>query len=194
MEFIGHKEFFDALKPSGVRVETEHPGPARCVLTPGEPAGLSPSVVIFGESENHPGDPPGARRVAAETGALPALISAILRKEHLREVALCPAMVWAPIVDLVAFDLAQDERWSDIDAEAALHLRTRDPLLLDAADLRLCETIAGAVFEHGEPDTHDFAVVAIGAPLTLNVLQRGRLVVWCGNPALADVIGALGGG
>lgn len=188
MEFLQHKEFIEPLRAGGL-VERLTDGRARYTIE-GTQAGLTPSAVVFG-SASEASDPPGARRVESAPGQIPTIIEGIIHKEHLAEVALCPAGTWGPIVDLLAFELADDEHWNDIDAEIALNLRTRNPLMLDGPDLRLCRKIAGTIIEQGEPGTHDFAVVAIGSPVAINVEQRGRLVVWCGNPAIADVVASL---
>ncbi len=188
MEFLQHKEFIESLRTGGM-VERVSGGLARYEIV-AEHAGLSPRVVIFGAG-GADADPAGSRRVEAPAASLPKLIEGIIHKEHLAEVALCPAGAWGPIVDLLAFELAADEHWNEIDAEIALNLRTRNPLILDGPDLRLCRKIAGTILEQGEPGAHDFAVVALGAPVAINVEQRGRLVVWCGNPAIADVVASL---
>ncbi len=188
MEFLQHNEFIESLRAGGL-VERVAAGRARYEIV-ADHAGLSPSVVIFGSGVAD-AEAPGARRVEASASSLPKLIEGIIHKEHLAEVAVCPAGTWGPIVDLLAFVLAADEHWNEIDAEIALNLRTRNPLMLDGPDLRLCRKIAGTIIEQGEPGTHDFAVVALGAPVAINVEQRGRLVVWCGNPAIADLVASL---
>lgn len=189
MEFIQYNEFLDSLKPSGLTPVTEN-GLVRFMLKNSNAPTLEPVALVFGDTHSEK-DPPGARVIGREAAALPHLMDSIIHKEHLTEVAMCPAREWSAIVDLIAFDLATDDHWNDIDAEAALHLRTRNPLMLDSPDLRLVEKIAASVVAGGEPGSHDFAVIALGSPLVLNLEQRGRLTVWCGNPAMADIIAKL---
>lgn len=182
MEFLDHSEFLGLIAPLGVR-ERDHSGSVRFTLDPDAGAGLEPTSVVFAAEGE------GVVRVGAD--ALPGVVEGVIHKEHLAEVALCPARAWGPIVDLVAFDLAGDERWDEIDAEVALHLRTRDPLALGSEDHRLIRRILSAILEHGEPGEHDLSVVAVGAPIVMNLEQAGRLTVWCGNRAIADVVSRL---
>ena len=186
MEFLDHTEFLIALRPVGVRETTEGDSTS-FTLTSDTHAGLTPSAVVFANAVA-PDDPRPSVWVSTPASALPDVIDSILHKEHLNEVALCPARTWGPIVDLVAFDLADDQRWNDIDAEVALHLHTRDPLMFSREDHRLVRRFAAQTVEHGEPGAHDLSVVAVGAPIVMNLVQTGRLTVWCGNPAIADVV------
>lgn len=189
VEFIDYNEFLKSLKPLGVVSEASGDA-VRFYLDDANAPGLEPRVIVFGAADAD-SDPKDARVIEKSSDALPALMDSIIHKEHLTDVALCPAHQWGPIVDLIAFELATDEHWNDIDAEAALHVRTRNPLVLDSPDLRLVEKIANSVLEGGEPGSHDFSVMAMATPLLMTLEQRGRLVVWCGNPAMADVIASL---
>ncbi len=189
MEFIDYKSFLESLKPLGLTVASEG-DTVRFSLTEKYAPGLEPRAIVFGEADVAV-DPPNARVIAKEKDKLPELLDSVIHKEHLTDVAICPLREWGPIVDLVAFDLATDEHWNDIDAEAALHLRTRNPLVLDSPDLRLVEKIAASVLAGGEPGAHDFAVIALASPIMMTFEQRGRLTVWCGNPAMADVVARL---
>jgi len=189
VEFIDYKEFLESLKPLGLTV-TSAGDAARFTLSDKNAPGLEPRAIVFGEADPAI-DPSHARVVAKSKDELPSLLDSVIHKEHLTDVALCPAVEWGPIVDLVAFDLATDEHWNDIDAEAALHLRTRNPLILDSPDLRLVEKIATSVLAGGEPESHDFSVIALASSILMTLEQRGRLIVWCGNPAMADVVARL---
>lgn len=202
MEFILHNELLETIKPLGMQEVTAR-GLTRFILKPTTAQAWSPRTIQFGIGESDreldpPGDGSGGtgvspiiRVVSADADALPSLIDSIIHKEHLNEVALFPATEWRPIVDQVAFDLAGDEHWNDIDAEAALHLHSRDPLLVESKHIRLVKKIAASVLAGGTPGAHDFSIVALGAPLVMNFEQRGRLTVWCSNDAMADVVARL---
>ncbi|MEO1131011.1 MAG: hypothetical protein AAFX05_15065, partial [Planctomycetota bacterium] len=107
---------------------------------------------------------------------------------HFSEVGLIPAATWRSILDVAAFDLASDEMWLDIDAEAAMHQTGRDPLLLIPSDRPLIKTIIDALMAHGDAPQHGLHIIALEAPFVMSVSHEGRLNVWCANDAVADLI------
>jgi hypothetical protein len=135
-----------------------------------------------------PVDDAAARVVEMPRDKLGHAADAIANRLHFSEVGLIPAATWRSILDVAAFDLASDEMWLDIDAEAAMHQTGRDPLLLIPSDRPLIKTIIDALMAHGDAPPHDLHIIALEAPFVMSVSHEGRLNVWCANDAVADLI------
>jgi len=186
MEFLDYNQMLDEAKSFGVieRPQGEHH--MRFGLTAAPPHTVEAQTVLFAPPGQATDIDPDARVVACPREQLAELTDTIIHKVHLKQVALIPVHSWGEIVNLVAFDLASEEAWNDIDAEASLHQNTRNPLLIDSRNMHLVQRIIAALLEHGEHAEHDLTIVAIGAPLLIELNQPGELRVICGSEAVAD--------
>lgn len=127
-----------------------------------------------------------ARHIQAERERLPELTEGLIHSNHITEVVLIPVASWKAIIDLVAFDLATDESWLEIDAEASLHQNSHDPLFVGGRDLHLVRAILTSLLANGESPDADLAILAVGSPMIFEFRCEGALKVICPNVAIAD--------
>ena len=98
---------------------------------------------------------------AVEKSRVPQLAEDLIHTLHLDEVLLIPARTWGSVVNLIAYELAEDESWLSVDAEASLHQNGRDPLQLGPPDLSLVTAMCEALMKHGENEDADLCIVAL---------------------------------
>ena len=125
---------------------------------------------------------------AVSPEALPQRIEDVLHATGIAEAAIIPRAQWRDILDLAAFELATDEHWQDIDAEAALHMNGRDPLALLPDRFHIVQTMVKSIIEHGDSEKESLAIVASDAPITVEVRADGTATVRCMHEATAREI------
>lgn len=126
--------------------------------------------------------------------ALPQLAEDLLHKHKVHEALVIPVGKWRAVCDLLAFELAGDESWQDIDTEAALHLNSRDPLLLTPRDFHILPTMLGALARatpDDETGEHDLSIVAAGVGMILEFRPSGALVLTSANPSFCAELAAM---
>ncbi|RMD66018.1 MAG: hypothetical protein D6824_01605 [Planctomycetota bacterium] len=179
MQFLPLNELLDELRDAGVRSRISEEEGLRFALT-GEHA----AKVCLGTDEEE------ARRLDARfvrvgRDEAATLLERLFHKAHVSDVAVAPCASWRPILDAALYELAQDEAWLEIDAEASLHQNGRDPLLLGPDERRLLTVLARGALDAG--DAHaGFTAVGLGSPLLIELRCDGSLLVWCESQALAD--------
>lgn len=121
--------------------------------------------------------------------ALPRVIENLLHKHRVNEALVIPVGKWRSVCDVLAFELASDPSWQDVDAEASLHLNTRDPLLLTPRDFHIVPTMLGALMRAAPDDgsgEHDLTIVAAGVGMLVEFRASGAVVLTAANPAFCD--------
>lgn len=186
MEFLDYNQTLEEAKTFGVIERPQGEDRMRFDLTHTPPHTTEAQAVVFAPEGQAPQDEPASRVVTCPRDQLAELVDTIIHKVHLNQVALIPAQNWGGIVNLVAFDLATEEAWNDIDAEASLHKNTRNPLMIESQHMHLVKKFIAALLEHGDSPEHDLSIVALGAPLVIELIHPGALRVACGSPAVAD--------
>lgn len=136
-------------------------------------------------------DTDAARSLAADAARLPDLLDAALHAFHVHDVMLVPCASWGPVLDLIAFDLAADDAWRDIDAEAALHARSRDPLLMSPDDRHTLRAVINAIIANGDSEEVCVAVLAAGAQMVAELRLPAELRLACPEPIMETVMGKL---
>ena len=144
--------------------------------------------MVIGKAETAETADESVRKIEAARDDLAEIAESIVHRLHLSEAVLIPVARWQDILDVTAFDLATDEGWLEIDAEATLHQKGRDPLVLLPNDRHLIKTIVAAILTHGESDKHDLFVTSLDSPFIMRLRHTGSLSVWCANAAVADMI------
>lgn len=186
MEFLDYNETLAHLRPHAVvpRAEDEaDPQLVRFFLEAEQRAPIKLTVGATKDDDQY--------SIARDRTDLGEVAEAIVAGLHIDEIAIFPTSRWREILDLVAFDLAEDEAWLEVDAEAAMHQNGRDPLVLIPRDRHLLVTLINALMNQAETATHDLSVVAMDAPVIIQVGHTGILTVWCANEAMADKIARL---
>jgi hypothetical protein len=119
---------------------------------------------------------------------LPELLEGIIHRNHMTEALLVPVGKWKNIVDLLAFELAEDETWQEIDTQAALNLNTRNPMILGPEDMHIVKPMLEGLLKTGESPESDLTIMAVGAPLVFEFRCSGQVHAWCPNAAVVDEI------
>lgn len=183
MEFLDYNEIITHLKPQGVVERAEGEGEDQIYRLTLDDSDQKPSTVVIGGVQDS-----GSESIAKDRSALGDAAEAVVSGMHIDEIAIFPTRRWREILDLVAFDLAEDEAWLEVDAEAAMHQNGRDPLILVPRDRHLLTTLINALMNHADAPQHEITVVAMDAPVVIHAGHTGILTVWCANEAMADKI------
>ena len=105
---------------------------------------------------------------------------------HINESVLIPVGTWGAIINAVVFDLAGEESWLEIDAEASLHQNGRDPPLVSAREQQVLSAMISSLMTNAEGVDQDLTIAGLGAPLLIEVSHSGALRIMCGSAAIAD--------
>jgi len=187
VEFFDYKRACQELK--GIGIVPDAQGEAiRFTLEKGPSAEDDAAAIVIGDASAAEDAPDGATHAKAEKDRIPQLAEDLVHVLHLDEVLIVPVKKWGGVVNLVAFDLAGDESWLSIDAEAAVHQNSHDPLQLGPPDMSLVPGMCKALMEHGEDDDADLTIVATGAPLIIEFRHQGALIVHCGHAGMRDTL------
>lgn len=180
MEFLEHDIIADDLALQSA-AETKRGETFRYALKDEE--GVSRRLVIgVGMADD------GADAHACDRDRLAEFAGEVLARLHFAEVVAVPVTTWRDVLDIASFDLAENEEWADIDAEAAIHVATRDPLSILPPDRPLARALFEAVLRHADEPKHDLSVVALDAPFVMEVRHNGSLWIQCANETAADTI------
>lgn len=139
-----------------------------------------------GESQSEPRD--GAKTVAVSKDRLAPVLDHIVRRLHLDQVLLIPVAKWRAVFDCVAFSLAENEEWQEMDAAATVELNRRDPLLCTHGDYHTMRCLVQALLNDADSPTQGLMMASPRATLLVEVVPDGALRFSVGNPVLADEI------
>lgn len=188
MEFLDYSQVLSLLKAQGV-VERRSDGRVGLELAPNGKALAAPHCLSIGP-EPHP--PAGAdpkvvhQHVAADRSRLAQLAETILHRSHVAEAVLIPATNWGEVLAASLMQLVQDPSWLDVDAEASLEQKTRNPLSVLPREAHVVRVMADALYENASGPGQDLLIASTGSPLVLEVRHPGALCVWCSNAGVAE--------
>ncbi len=132
-----------------------------------------------------------ARSTTRPREELPAIAEAMLHKLHLGQALLVPVAKWRKVFDAVAFSLASNEDWQEIDATATVEQNTRDPLLCNPADFHTVNALIAALYSDAEDRDQALVITSTATPLIVEVLPEGALSISVGAQVLADEVAEL---
>lgn len=115
----------------------------------------------------------------------------IIHKTHIAEWVVIPSGRWRSVLDLVAYTLAADEDWQSVDAEAALHMNTHDPLGFALGERHAVAALIGALVEAASGPEHGITIASIDAPILLELRHDGTMSVWCVGADLCETLAHL---
>jgi hypothetical protein len=187
VEFFDYKRACQELKAIGI-VPVADGEAIRFILQKVPQVVPDVHAIVFGDASLVPDAPEGAATAEVAKDRIPQLAEDLVHTLHLDEVLIVPVRKWGAVVNLVAFDLAEDDSWLSVDAEAAVHQNGHDPLQLGPPDLTLVTAMCTALMKHGESDEADLTIVATGAPLTIEFRHGGALLVRCGHAGMRDTL------
>lgn len=130
----------------------------------------------------------GAEVLTLPPDRLKSAINEIIHIMHLTRVLLIPLLKWRNVFDAVAFSLAENEDWQEVDAAATVELNGRDPLLCDPGDFATVQALVGALLTDAESSDQGLMMTAPSTPVLVEVMPEGALKVSLGNMVLADEI------
>jgi len=128
----------------------------------------------------------GATIHTVQRERLPQLVEHIIHLLHMEQVLLLPIGKWRKIFDAVAFSLADNEHWQEIDAAATVELNTRDPLLCEPADFHTLIALIEALLNDAENRDQGLMLVPTAAPVLIEIIPDGAVRIDLGNAVLAD--------
>ena len=94
----------------------------------------------------------------------------LLHKMHLAPLAVLPRCRWRSVLDAVAFTLAEDRAWQEIESETTLILNTRDALVAGPADLNTIHALVAALMSDGATPEESIAIVPLSGQLLVEVV------------------------
>lgn len=189
MEFLAYPELVESLNSYGV-VESPAGEVMRFDVKADGDKGLEPSRVLIRASgvELPHGLPETLGEKEIDADRFGGMVEELCHITHVGDLAIVPAKTWGSILDVAAFDLASDEAWLEVDAEASLHQNRRDPLALTPESRHIVTAISKALREHGEGEAQDVSILPIEATVVFDVRCAGLILVTCGNRATAENI------
>jgi hypothetical protein len=128
----------------------------------------------------------GASVHEVDRARLPKLVEHIIHLLHMEQILLMPVGKWRKVFDAVAFSLAENEDWQEIDAAATVELNTRDPLLCEPADFHTLIALIEALLNDAENPDQGLMLVPTAAPVLIEIIPDGAVRVDLGNAVLAD--------
>lgn len=185
MEFVSYDEAMDVLRRLGVvdthRTDTE----LRLELV--DTSGvvhlhLAPGGADAGATRS------GARVIDVAKARLPDVIDQLVHKLGLKQLFLVPIGKWRRVFDAVAFSLAGNAHWQEIDATASVSLNTRDPLLCEPQDFRTMRDLIAAILADAEQSDQGLMITSTKSPFMVELHPDGTARVSVGSPAVADEI------
>ncbi|MBL8745872.1 MAG: hypothetical protein JNK58_05885 [Phycisphaerae bacterium] len=186
MEFLPYAQVRRALLEHGVieQIEGDRLG---LVLQTTDSRNASPTATLhLGAADI--ADP---RTPEIEPHHLGACAEKLLHRAHAAEFVLIPALRWRPILDATAFDLASIDDWREIDADAALHQNTREPLAMLARNRSLVRAIIDSLTRNADGPDCDLTIASLDAPLLIEWRSRGTLTLHCPEASAEGLLQSL---
>ena len=188
MEFVSQDEVVDLLDDYGVEEVPE--GAEKVFLRMGDAEGAVHLHLACPQTACKPHN--GAVVIPVEKNRLHKVVEHIIHLLHLHQVLLIPVGRWRKVFDAVAFSLAKNEDWQEIDATATVELNTRDPLLCEPADFHTLVALIQALVQDADSPDQGLMFLATGSPVLVEVVPDGAVRISLGSQVLADEIaGAL---
>jgi hypothetical protein len=186
VEFLKDTEVIALLEEQGI-THAEEPTPeqeeVRLHMQPVGDAG-EPVQMLMTTGEADAGD--GVEVITLAADALADAVDGILHRMHLSQLLLIPVGKWRKIFDAVAFSLAENETWQEVDTTATVELNTRDPLLCEPADFQTVSALLRALLSDGETADQGLMITSTAAPFLVEIIPTGAVKVSFGNQVLAD--------
>lgn len=191
MEFIRYDEVMSLLKGHGVK---EAPAEEdRVYLEMEDGTDVVHLHLACHESTAAPRE--GASVVHVEKKRLPTTVEHIIQRLRLNQVLLIPVCKWRKVFDAVAFSLADNEEWQEMDATATVKLNTRDPLLCEPGDFHTLNALMKVLINDADSPDQGLTLTTTATPVTVELVPDGAVRISVGNQVLADeVVEAFGSG
>jgi hypothetical protein len=183
VEFVEESDVKGLFDDYGIEQQTSEGDLVRLVMASDESVRMH---VTTADADVTPEN--GAQVVTVEAERLPATVEGIIHKLHLNQVLLIPVGKWRSVFDAVAFSLADNEDWQEMDATATVELNGRDPLLCEPGDFQTVIALMRALLQDAENPDQALMLTTPTAPLLVEVVPDGAIRISLGNQAMADEI------
>jgi hypothetical protein len=184
VEFVSHDEVVDLLGDYGIEEVAE--GSDRIFLRMAEGEGVVRLHLADKACTTKPAK--GARVIPIPKDRLAHTLEGVIRVLHLRQVLLVPVGKWRKVFDAVAFSLASNHAWQEMDATATVELNTRDPLLCEPGDFHLLTELVATLLRDAEAPEQGLMFIATTSPVLVEVVPSGAVRLSVGSQALADEV------
>ncbi len=181
MEFVDPEEAWAPLRRQGVVKAVESPKELRLELAD------SDSVVVMDiATDDHPdaadlGE--GIKRVPR--GALANFVEAVVHKMHLQRTFAIPVGRWREIFDAVSEGMKANAAWREVDTSASIELNRRDPLEFGPANAHTLRDLIRTLLITARDSEHGLTLCSDGAPLVIEIMPRGEMILFAGHRNLA---------
>lgn len=175
VEFLEYREVLPALMRQGLAEAEDDAGLIRLEFDPNP---RLKCTHVKDPGSTFPPYPDAAVKEKAKD-ALPEMIRHVVAKMNLNEVSVIPVGAWRDVLDCVAFELANDEHWREVDALAAMHQQTRNPLVFAKAETPILGKMVQALLKGGTTPRHDIIITCDSRPLLLEIFHDGAFSLTC---------------
>jgi len=173
VQFVKYEEILPTLSKQGIVEVEDEQNFIRFDLNPDLPIGC----LHFSDPQSNVLPRPDAITFSKSKEAIPAILDHVIGKLHLSEVLVTPVGLWKQILDTVAFDLAADEDWLEIDAMSALHLNTRNALAVPRAETRVLVDMMASLLKNAGGPQHDLIITSESSPVLFELFYDGALSI-----------------
>lgn len=187
MEFINFEEATEALQSVNLTATMRDEDHLHLVYDDDDPED-QPSYLHLADPSADIEAQNDARVIHVEKDKLADSVEAMIGLLHLSQVLAIPVGKWRSVFDAVAFSLATNEDWQEVDAMATLRLNKRDPLLCEPGDYHTLHAVIEALFQDAESPDQGIIVTSTGKPFYAEVVPAGAVRVMVGDAVLADEI------
>ena len=184
MEFVSPEEVADLLDEYGIQSVADGAECVRLQMVDGE--GVVHVHLTTKDTSCKPRN--GATLVRVEQARLPKVVEHVIHLLDLHQVLLIPVGKWRKVFDAVAFSLANNEHWQEVDASATVELNSRDPLLCEPGDFHTLIALITALLENAESPDQGLNFIATGSPVLVELVPDGAVRLSLGSQVLADEV------
>lgn len=180
MEFVEPEEAWAGLRRQGVVKAVESKQELRLELD-GEQ-----TVVMDVACEDHPGAgdlPASIQRVPR--AAMANFVEAVVHKMHLQRTFAIPVGRWREIFDAVSEGMKANPAWREVDTSASIELNRRDPLEFGPANAHTLRDLIRTLLTTARDSEHGLTLCSDGAPLVIEIMPRGEMILFAGHRNLA---------
>lgn len=188
VEFLEYREVLPALTRQGLAEAEDGEGLIRLEF---DPDPRLKCVHYKDPASTFPPYPDAAVKEKSKD-ALPELVRQIIVKMNLNDVQVIPVGAWRDVLDCVAFELANDEHWREVDALAAMHQKTRNPLIFAKAETPILAKMIKALLTGGTTARHDVIITSDARPLLLEIFHDGAFSLTCESGMSDQALKGLG--
>jgi hypothetical protein len=188
LEFVSYAEAWELLREMDVVEATRTEAELHLAL--GDPEATQIFIHCDGSRPAAPGgaQAPGVQTLQLEKAKIADALEHLLNKLHLQQVFLVPVGKWRKVFDAVAFSLASNEHWQEVDATASVALNTRDPLLCEPGDFHTVASLIRALFSDAESPDQGITITTPKMPFVIEIHPDGATRMSIGSAAVADEV------